>query len=481
MPFAYDLLDQELQKKKDDAQGGGGPEGAAPAMTGGGQSFGDDSSQFNQPSQQKGTNNQGSGFVGLDKYMAANKGSNFGTQVTGKVQGSVDQAKQGLAQGAQDFTNASNQGGVKWNDVQNDVKGVIDNAGDQTSKADADKIKNYASSTYQGPETFYGSAYGSKALGDAQKASQQANALQSEGGRFALLDQFYGRPNYSMGEKSLDNLLVQNQPGTAARAQSIGGQAKGLTSDVNHKAQDLDNLAAVNRQSAADTAKQTQDYLNNSIQGFEGDLDKRYQDYQTGNNDYNQARVSDLGDDALDADTMGLYGLNEGTSLYDTDLSNYLQQSQNASKGQFASDSDYAKYLALSQLAGSDPSYLMPDDRSGAGSGATMGKVSVDKDRLSQDLASRKSTYDSSAQPIQQSISQTQSQLAAAQDAFNRHYASLPVADSVTGDSGQKMENTTTRQLRSVVQQLQGQLNDYQSQFNTLNGYMHPDRKVGKQ
>lgn len=390
MPFAFDLLDEEQKKKNEEQAGGGG----APAMTGGGSTFGEWQPKQDGNASEKGATKQGSGFVGLDQYMNANKSNQFGNQFTGKVQGSVDTAKNSLNQGAQDFTNASNQGATKWNDVQDQVKGIVDNAGDSTTKDDAAKIQGFSKAKYQGPENFLGTAYGTQAQGATQKASQQAGALQSEGGRFALLDQYFGRPKYNMGEKSLDNLLVQNTPGVAARAQNIGSQAKQLSATAGQKNQELDNLAAANKQATDYTANQTKSYLGQAKSGFESDLNKRYDDYLAGNKAYNDARSADLSDDALDTDTMGLTGLDDGQNLYNVNLSNYLQASPQGSKSQFASDADYARYLALSQLAGDEPTTLQANDRANAGSAGGMGKVSFDTARLANDLQKSQADYE---------------------------------------------------------------------------------------
>ena len=395
MPFAFDLLDEQQKKAQQQQQGEG-----APAMTGGGLSFGAGSPQA-QPQQEKGTQKQGSGFVGLDQYMNANKGNKFGNQFTGKVQGSLDSAKQSLDQGAQGFTNASNQGSTKWNDVQGQVKGIVDNAGDGTTKDDAAKIQGYQTAKYQGPESFLGTSFGTQAQGSVQKASQQANALQSEGGRFALLDQYFGRPKYNMGEKSLDNLLVQNTPGVAARAQNIGEQAKQFSTTASQKYRDMDNYAAANKQATADAAQQTVNYLNQAKTDFDTGLNSRYNDYKTSTQAYNDARRNDLSDDALDADTMSLLGLKEGDSLYNTNLSSYLKDSPMASLGQFASDKDYAKYLALSQLAEEDPTLLSADQRKDAGTAEGKGRVSFDKNRFLTDRQNAKSAYTSQYSALQ--------------------------------------------------------------------------------
>ena len=387
-PFSFDLLDEEKQKAQAQDQGAG-----APAMTGGGLSFGAGSPQA-QPQQEKGTQKQGSGFVGLDQYMNANKGNKFGNQFTGKVQGSVDAAKQTLNQNADAFSNASNQGATKWNDVQGQVKGIVDSAGDSTTKDDASKVQGFANAKYQGPENFLGTAYGTQAQGGVQKAAQQAKALQSEGGRFALLDQYFGRPQYNQGQKSLDNVLVQSAPGVAARAQNIGTQAKQVSAQAAQKNQELDNIAAANKQATDDAAKQTRDYLGQARTGFETDLNKRYQDYLNTNKTYNDARRADVADDALDAETLGLYGLNEGQGIYGLNLSSYIQDNPQGSLGQFASDRDYARYLALSQLAGDDPTLLKADNRAKAGTAVGMGRATVDKNRLQSDIQASQTGYE---------------------------------------------------------------------------------------
>lgn len=386
-PFAFDPLDEEQKKKAEAEQAAAG--GAAPAMTGGGSTFSGGGSGAAMPSGDKGAARQGSGFVGLDKYMAANKGNDFGGQVTGKVQGSVNAAKGTLGQGASEFANASNQGTTRWGDVGNEAKGLIDSAGDQTTKENASRIQGLESAKYQGPDSFAGSAFGTQAGGAVQKATQQANALQSEGGRFALLDQYYGRPNYNSGQKSLDNLLVQNAPGVAARSQSIGGQAKTLAANAGQTGQDMNNLATANRAATDDTAKQTRDYLGNAVTGFQSGLDNRYKDFQNQAGAYNKSLYDDASDDVLGDDASKAFGVNYGTPLFDTKLSNYIQENPQGTKNEFATDADYAKYLALSQLSGEDPTYLQAGDRAKAGTAAS-GQNTVDQARLKGDLATKK-------------------------------------------------------------------------------------------
>jgi hypothetical protein len=408
-PFSFDLFDEQQSKKPGQDQ----QQAVAPSFTGGGQSFGGGTVQGSSQPEQKGVQTQGSGFVGLDQYMNANKGSNFGNQFTGKVEDSVGNAKQSLDQGAQDFTNASNQGAKKWNDVQSDVTKTVDNAGSGTSADDAKRIQDYAKAQYQGPTDFGGTTWGQKAQSAVSKAGQESNALQSEGGRFALLDQYFGRPSYNMGEKTLDNALVQNAPGVGAKAQFLDNQSKQLGADAGFKTQDLNNLAAQNRQATMDTAANTSKYLGDARTGFETDLKNRYNTYAQGVGDYNKAFEGDLSDDTLGADTLAASGLKEGDNLYGLNLSDYLQKGGPGTVGQFASDSDYARSLALAQLAGDDNSILSASDRAKAGT--ANGKDGFDQSRLSKALADQKAAYEaesaSTLNPLSEQVNNAKSYL----------------------------------------------------------------------
>lgn len=450
-PYAFDLIDEEKKKKEQEQQAQG--EFGAPAMTGGGGSF----TQGASPSQEKGANQQGSGFVNLDNYLNANKGSNFGSKFTGNVQSSVDTAKGAINQGADQFSQASNQGATKWSDVQPKAQGMVSGAGDNTSQADADQFKAWSNASYQGPESFNSTAWGTRAQGAAQKAGQEAKALGTEGGRFALLEQYFGRPTYNTGQKTLDNALVQNTPGVAAKAQNLGNQAGALTSQYGQTAQSSNNLAASNRAATQDTAKNSKDLVSQARSDFGTDLQGRYDTYKADTGKWNDARRADIGDDTLDDDTRKLYGLNSGDSLYNVDLSKYLTDSPTASVGQFASDADYARYLALEKLAGEEPSGLLATDRAKAGSGASMGKVGVDTSRLKSDIASAQSGYASQNDSLNSQINQAQQQAAKLNDYITTVFANGAgnvAGGGNTGTVSNKNLDAALAQRNALLQQL---------------------------
>lgn len=394
-PYTFDLLDEEQAKKKDEGAQG---QGSAPAFTGGGQTFnsgsgGGSAQPSGMPNAQNGTAKQGSGFVNLDQYMTANKGNNFGNQFTGKIQGSIDSAKQGLDQSATDFTNASNQGATKWNDVGDQAKGIVDKAGAGTSADDAKKFQGYENATYKGPDSYSGSAYGTQAQGGLQKAYQQASAAQNEGGRFALLDQFYGRPTYTTGQKSLDNLLVQNAPGVGAKVQGLGNEAAQLSSQANKSQGDLDALATMNKSATQDTANNSKQYLtdaNSKLQtGLQDEFAKAQKAQQTGYSD----EVNAFQNRSWTPAELRSLGLSPDDRTYGIDPLKYLTQGATPTMAQVASPEEYARSAALAQLAGDgSTSYLDQNSASQAGTAAS--PYSFDTSGFQSAATARKAALD---------------------------------------------------------------------------------------
>lgn len=379
MPYVYDPL---LEDQKNQQQ----PGQQAP-MTGGGSTFSGQSGQAptsNQPP--KGTNKQGSGFVNLDQYMAANKGNQFGNQLTGKVSDTVNTAKSNLATGANDFTNASNKGTTHWGDVGDEFKGIVDKAGAATTDADKTRAKQLEGTSYTGPQGYYGTAGANQVQGGIDKSKQQAQALQSDGGRFALLDQYFGRPTYSLGQKTLDNALVANQPGVPAKSQALVNRTNQLSQAAKETGQGLENLVTSNRQASADTAKNANDYATTALTNFGSDLDKRYSDFNTGNDDYNQAMrdaVTNLGTAAstnATGDPYSLLGLTNNENLYGLkDFSPYLQDAVQPTESQFATPEEAARYKALGDIASDN--FQLPIDATQAGTGGT-GRITADTGKV---------------------------------------------------------------------------------------------------
>jgi hypothetical protein len=403
MPFVFD---PNLEDKDQDTAQGAGGQAAAPAMTGGGETFsgsgadGPAQPQSAMPQSQKGTSKAGSGFVNLDSYLKANQGNQFGQQFVGKVKGDVTQAQQGLGDVKNTFNTAVTQAGKPALELTQ-AQQMLDNAGKPDAQLDPNAFQSAYNQQYTSPGAAQAAQAGANSI---QTAAQRAKATGTEGGRFALLDQYFGRPQYGFGEKSLDNLLVQRDnrvgsqlQGERSRAQNLGQEAKAFGVDAIN--QDAQARAGVDtNRDAVRNAWQT------ANSGFESDLGNRVNQWNT-DRDALYGRINeDLSDDALSDESLSSLGLGEGQELGNLSLNDpkYFTKAGDTDRTRLASDQDYARYQALQDLAGEGGHYLDASTRGQAGTAGA--PVSFNKDLFTQDLTQSKAAYQNAAPQVNQSV-----------------------------------------------------------------------------
>lgn len=302
----------------------------------------------------------GSGFQNLDKYLQTNQAGQFGQKVLGNVQGEVDQAKQGMEKGAQQFS-AQVQDANKTPTMDQVNQAIAD-----PTQADAKQFQQWQSQQYGGPKNLAESKDSwNQYWSGANKANTTAQQLGSESGRFSLLDSYFGRPNYSFGEKSLDNLLVQ-QSGLGRETRNIQNEAAGLKTVGNQKAMDLQNQAAQRAGEVEQSRKGVRSAIGLDDQGNvitgegAGAIGQQYQSVEqqlAAENAQRKAEMDriagEVGNDQLSADDISKLGLDAGMNLYDINLRDYLSPGQlELNKDQVMTPEQRARIQALSQMAG---------------------------------------------------------------------------------------------------------------------------------
>lgn len=234
--MAFDFFQEQDDEEKNQQGQPGQPAQPEGMVSLGPESATQEGQSRNQNAGQGGGTSSGA-YTNLQSYLDANKSLNFGQEVAGKVQGQVDQANQAQDEAAAGFKEDVDKATVNQDDalldqVGTDATKVTSNPNDFSSFL---KMRN---AQYGGPNNFideperYGSASGATGA-----AREQVEATKSEGGRKALLDKTYGagagRYDYTAGQKNLDNLLIQNDPGSREafqRAQE-GAEASGKRLD----------------------------------------------------------------------------------------------------------------------------------------------------------------------------------------------------------------------------------------------------------
>lgn len=267
-------------------------------------------------------------FQNLDAYLSANQGSGFGDKFSGKVSSDVEKAKGAQEDASSQFKSAVDQSTIGQD--QNLVKSVTDDpwaflyggntsgTSGQTSengipwakggpvtipegawKQDARdntayqptgtvderlaKWNSQANAQYKGPNSYADLAdpY-QKAYGATQGGLSKANAAQTEPGRFALLDEYFGRPQYNQGEKSLDNLLVQGDTGAQQALQQAQANAQNYNQAFQQQGTDLANYATGGRATTDATRQAAQAAGNTALTGSQSAIDKAFADAKAG-------------------------------------------------------------------------------------------------------------------------------------------------------------------------------------------------------
>jgi len=194
-------------------------------------------------------------------------------------------------------------------------------------------------------------------LTQEQQQLQQLQAKQqqakTEAGRFQMLRDKFGNPSYTLGQRRLDQLLLQNAPGAATQIQgAINPAIQGLQQSLSGTQQDIASRYNALQQLVGEAQGQIE-------QGITGGLSKVESDVEA-------ARQKAIEDRALRMQQFGIGSLSPEdiqelgpsfadpyASLYNLNLRDYLSSPetlQDISVGQAATPEQIAQYQALQQL-----------------------------------------------------------------------------------------------------------------------------------
>lgn len=330
-----------------------------------------------------------SGRPNIQQYLQANQGDqtkgilSAGQQLSNGIQNNAqkqaNQVSQGVNQARQGFNastdplaqnlgdNATNKIQTAFQDPskllqQQDQLDEFKKLRDQGYNTDIQNAGNQFNTNQQALQTQ---------AGQLGTAAQNAN---TETGRFQLLQNSFGQPNYSNGQQRLDQLFLQAQPGAARGLQQglqginnqVGQQVSGLNTEAQAKLNTLQNLSTQNAQA-----------ISNGISSNEGDIANQNQQ-EMANAQAAVAQVPGLRDrltnnTLTDADIQSL-GLTSGQSLYDVDLSKYLNNGSSSNdtptfnNTNVATPEEVARYGALQTLSGDQSGNSIFDPSIQAGS-----------------------------------------------------------------------------------------------------------------
>ncbi len=383
-----------------------------------------------------------SGRPNIQQYLKANEGAgeNLSQGIQQRYGQDADKFNKNLDETKSKFEAGSNPLNQKLGDeADNQIKTAFKDP--SAILADQQQMQNFSKlrdSGYKSDIQGLGQQFAQQKVGlqgQLNQLGQQADLAKTEGGRFKLLQDTFGQPNYTRGQQKLDQLFLQTQPGVGQ------GLSKGL---YEHRAAATQGLSAADQEAQAklqalqglsdQRGQQVKDalYKGTDVAGLDANIsDRGLEDIGTSvNNDLakakalesrhpgmverlknNQLTTADVAALGLTSDFFantnndrnltGIAGPSEtyqkvtdqpsyGGTIYNTDLSSYLRQNAiDPTAAQVANPEEFARYRALQQLAGDTSG----DVFGGATEAGGYNPYGFDSSKLQGDLVGARDSY----------------------------------------------------------------------------------------
>lgn len=351
-------------EEKDSTEGLSGSTGAVAASPGGQVSAGGANTVPNRTP---------TGRPNIKQYLQANQGAGQALQqgIQGQVQkqaqkvgSEVGKTQQQLEASSQPLAQKlGEEGSQKIQTAFKDPNALLNQ---QDQLAEFQKLRSQG---YQSDINALGQTAGQQQQALKSQAGQLEQAAQSAGteaGRFELLRGTYGQPTYSKGQQRLDQLFLQAQPGVARSLQQNLGQ---VSKQANEQVSGLDAATQAKLKALQGLSSERADQWKNLLtggasEGLESDISQRgLGDIEASS----KARLAQAQQDVAGAadlrqrlatnkltdEDIQKLGLQKGQSLYDVNLSNYMNQAnREATLAGVADPAEAARFRALQQLSG---------------------------------------------------------------------------------------------------------------------------------
>jgi len=406
-----------------------------------GQQTGDVSSGQNQQPQAPGPKGSGR-FMNLQKYVQANAPQ--AGQMAGRIGGNIANKAQATGQSAQGVQSQFGQQVANENTRLNQTGQFVNQLGSAQG----------SQGILQSPEDLQKFQQIRQGQSNLQQANlsqqqQQLQALQeqgklagSEAGRFQLLRQNFGTPSYSLGQRKLDQLLLQTTPGaTQAMQQQINPALAGLQQTLGGAEQDINSQYTGLQGLIGQQQQALGSALSSGVSGIESQLEAAKLAAETGRTNAISQFGTNVSTKNLSAEQLAALGpqlQSPYASLYDVNLNDYLKQGPlpDINIGQVTSPEQAQRYASLQQLG----------DLTGKYSGLThdetpFSMLPIDNERLSQELANQQSSFEGQFKPqadVYQGLERARTGLSTDQafqsalaNATNRNYNNLDSNRSV--------------------------------------------------
>lgn len=293
-----------------------------------------------------GQNAAGGGFTDIRKYLAANQGqgANVANTIVGKLDENSQAAKTAADQAAESVKQAANSqvkdvsdlystlnpdrsgsGLVSEGGSPGEVQKAASSGAGSLTDSDRERIKALQNASYNAPDV-------SQAFQDANQkaaaATEQGNLTKSDAGRYQLLQQYASRPQYSLGQKRLDQALLQADPSAKSVIEASRQKAEAVNPYFQSKQSEVQPLI----EQAGLKLDQNKQGLQGALEGGKSSLLSQLQQRAQAQNLTADQKAEQLKKDAygqlrnyLGQPAMPIEGGGYDTTFYGVDPSKYIQ------------------------------------------------------------------------------------------------------------------------------------------------------------
>jgi len=229
------------------------------------------------------------------------------------------------------------------------------------------------------------------ALGLGERAERAAGETATTAGRRSLLEEQFGRPDYTAGEKSFDELLLsgdQEARGRFSQLRSSFAGEQAPTARIEQGRQELIDRLSQARSTSAGLQRQYEENLAGAKEGLLGRLSERA-------NNLEQERVRRANEALAQAGLAGVNIQDTSPELYGVALSEFLRDpvtgeifnfNEDITSSQVATAEDVGRLRALYELAGLDPNTIDPAFRGDTFTQQRLGAPELQLDQFEQQV-----------------------------------------------------------------------------------------------
>lgn len=239
------------------------------------------------PTAQQTANKRSSGqFTNLQKFIQANKGNNLASNIQQNIQKQAEQTQGTLTKRAGEIqTGLQNEasrrtGTFGAEDQQGTAYTALSRVGQTGQQAgptqeqltqDEQALTQARDYKFQGPEKLETNDL----LRASAEVGSKAKATGTEAGRFALLQDMFGRAGYTSGQQKLDNLILQSDKGNLDKLAEARQSARGLQANLQQTSAETANKIKQEKEAATTAVKNFATQLGTTSEALTTDLGNR--------------------------------------------------------------------------------------------------------------------------------------------------------------------------------------------------------------